>query len=420
MNLKKTLLIILFVIVAIGLGALIYFVLIRDIVGPADNANDNTNTPVNTSLPNINRITNTTSVNVNAGTSVNVNFGVVNTNTIDGVDGIARGGVTLATEVEGDSVGSVSLSDSDSSLRYLNENTGEMYKLKEDGSKEKLSDQLFIDAEDVSWSPNEDKAIISFPDGSNILYDFNTDTQVTLPKEWDDIEFSPQGSQVAYKHLSANEDSRWLAVASPDGSKVQGIEPLGDKEDDVQIAWSPDSQVVALFREGVSTESQEVYPIGMHGENFKSIKTEGRGFEGKWSPAGDKLLYAVYTSESNFNPTLYVVSASGDNTGDNTLAIGLETWVDKCTFSSNGTTIFCAVPSSLPEGSAWYPELAENTVDIIYKVDLASNSKNVLALPTSSTGKNEFTISSVFLSGDESKLYFIDDATNKIHSIQLR
>jgi len=421
MNIKKILFIILFAILVVGFGALIYFVLIRDLVGPEENENVNGNINTNAVLPNINRITNQVAANLNVNRAANINFGVVNTDMgLPEIDTVARGGETLAKEVIEESIDSVSLLESDSSLRYYDKDSGEFYKLKQDGSREKLTDQQFFDAEDIAWSPREDKAIISFPDGSNILYDFNTDEQVTLPKEWDDIKFSPQGERVAYKHLSADVDSRWLAVASPDGSQVQGIEPVGDKADDVQIAWSPNSQVVALYREGVTAGAQEIYPIGLHGENLKSIKTEGRGFEGKWSPSGDKLLYSVYTEESNYNPTLYAVSASGDSAGENTLAIGLETWVDKCTFAGSGNIVYCAVPNSLPQGSAWYPELAENTVDSIYKIDLVSNSKSVLALPVSASGRDEYTISSVFLSADETLLYYHDQRTGRIYSVQIR
>lgn len=421
MGIKKILLIIVFSLLVIGFGALIYFVLIRDLVGPEDNENINQNVNTNAVLPNINRITNQVAANLNVDQAANVNFGGVNTSTgLPEIDTVAQGGETLASEVINESIDSVSLSESDSGLRYYDRDTGEFYKLKPDGTKEKLTDQQFFDAEDIAWSPQEDKAIVSFPDGSNILYDFNTDEQVTLPKEWDDIQFSPQGERVAYKHLSADIDSRWLAVASPDGSQVQGIEPVGDEADNVQVAWSPNSQVVALFREGVTTGAQEIFPIGLQGENLKSIQTEGRGFAGKWSPSGDKLLYSVYTDESNFNPTLYVVNASGDSSGENTLAIGLETWVDKCTFANSGIVVYCAVPNSLPQGTAWYPELAENTVDSIYKIDLANNSKSVIALPVSAAGRDEYTISSVFLSADEALLYYHDQRTGRVYSVQLR
>jgi Tol biopolymer transport system component len=272
----------------------------------------------------------------------------------------------------------------------------------------------------VVWSPRENKAIVTFPDGSKVLYDFDKKQQVTLPKDWADIEFSADGNQVAFKNLVENTDNRWLGVANPDGSNVQYIEPIGDKEADVQVAWSPTSQVAALYRESSTTASQEVYFIGLHGENFKSLQTDGRGFQGAWSPNGDKLLYNVYNSASNYNPTLWITNASGDNIGVNNTSLKVNTWASKCAFASGGGSVYCAVPNSLPDGTGLYPELAATTPDTFYKIDLTTGQQTVLAEPVNSRGSDTYTASNVILSPQGDYLYFTDIQTGLVYKIQLK
>jgi len=420
MSIKKILLVIGFIIVTIAFGVLIYFVFIRDLVGPADtNENVNVVTNVNGALPVINGADNTNRVTVK---NINVPIDITpSTNVnIEGPSDIAIGGDTIAEPIVTTSVQAAEPAKSGSGIRFYDETRDKFYRVDEFGSKIELSEQKFPRATDISWSPTEDKAIITFPDGSTILYDFDADSQITLPKDWDDIEFSPTGSKVAFKNLSENENDRWLAIANPDGSEIQLVESLGDKANDVDVNWSPNGQVVALFRESVTGTAQEVYPIGIYGENFKSVLTNGRGFEGTWSADSSQLLYSVFSADTNYNPMLYLVDASGDYTGGNTMKLGLKTWSYKCTFSENAQAAYCAVPKSLKTGTGLAPNVTENTNDIIYKIDTNTGAKSIIAIPDFQGSDEEYNISSVFLSNDEHFLYLRNANTGNIHSIQLR
>lgn len=420
MSIKKILLIIAFIIVTVGFGVLIYFVFIRDLVGPT-NTNENVNVVSNTNgaLPIINGADNANRVPV---TNVNTTIDITpptNVN-IEGPSVIAIGGDTRAEPIVTTSVQAAEPVKSGAGIRFYDETRDKFYQTDRFGNNIELSEQTFPQASEIAWSPTEDKAIITFPDGSKILYDFDADSQITLPKDWDDIEFSPTGTKVAFKNLSENESDRWLAIANPDGSEIQLVESLGDKAKDVDVNWSPNGQVVALFRESITGTAQEVYPIGLYGENFKSVTTNGRGFEGTWSSDGSQLLYSVYSADTNYNPMLYLVDASGDYTGGNSMKLGLKTWSYKCTFSENAQAAYCAVPKSLKTGSGLAPEVTENTNDIIYKIDTNTGSKSILAIPDFQASDEEYNISSVFLSNDEQYLYLINSNTGNVHSIQLR
>ncbi|MDD5040020.1 MAG: hypothetical protein PHY34_02615 [Patescibacteria group bacterium] len=422
MQSKRVLLIIAFIVLIIALGALIYFVIGRDVFAPG-NENENVNVPtngaLNGNLPSINGTGNMNRVNV-ANTNAPVNIPTLQNVNAGGVTPIAGGGETTATPAVSRSVKAAEPALSGKGMRYYDERRGKFYTIDENGNATEMSDKAFPEAEEIDWSPAQDKAIITFPDDSKIVYDFENETQVTLPKTWDDTEFDPTGTKIGFKNLSDDEGDRWLAYSKSDGSEVQLIEPIGDKERDVDVNWSPNGQVLALYRESNDATAQEVYPIGLFGENFKSVVTYGRGFEGTWSADGTQLLYSVFTSESDFQPVLYLVDSSGDMTGANHMRLGLRTWSTKCAFAKLENAAYCAVPQSLPEGSGLVPETATNTNDVMYRIDTNTGTSTVLAVPAFDDGQRDYTVSSVFLTADEKHLNFIDANTSNVYSIQIK
>jgi hypothetical protein len=204
-------------------------------------------------------------------------------------------------------------------------------------------------------------------------------------------------------------------TANPDGSGMKYLEPLGEKALDVQTGWSADNQVVAVYREGIDFERQEIFPLGQNNENFPSLVVNGRGYEGSWSPGSNSLLYSVYNQDSGYRPTLYLSKTSGAGTSA-VYNTGLNTWSDKCAFGESKA--YCAVPMSLPQYSGLYPQLGQNTIYNFYEVDLNSGSSNLLAIPIASNGQF-FGVDNIVLSTDENYLYFSDGLTGELYSLQI-
>lgn len=419
---RRVLLIIAFILIVIVFGALIYFVFLRDLFGPETNAN-NANTPTNQVtngvLPNTNSATN--GVPVNGLTNVNRLVNIEPTTNVNaGPDQIAQGGETLAGYVASADAEGVSTTPDGNGIRFYDRDQGLFFMLDSLGTKVKLSEQLFPQAESIVWAPKSNKAIVTYPDQSKIVYDFDRQSQVTLPREWTDVAFNPNGDKLAFKNESTNTDDRWLAISNADGSQVQGIEPLGDNGNNVDVNWSPTGQVVATYREAQNASQQEVYLVGTQGENFKSIPTDGRGFEGTWSPDASQLLYSVYNADSRYNPVLYLVDASGDSTGGNTVNLGLQTWSFKCAFAHGSPAAYCAVPRFLPDGSGIVPEVATNTNDLIYRINTDTGIRTLVAMPSLASGNENYTVVNVVMSNDDRRLYFTDANTGNIYSIQLQ
>ncbi len=328
---------------------------------------------------------------------------------------IARGGLTKVTDY-GDA-GVQDFVSGPSGVLFYDKRASQFYKL--EGSKiVTLSDQKFYNVDKVTWSRGLDKAVLEYPDGSNAIYDFKNNKQVTLPKELTDFSFDATGSLIAGKWFGETNDENWLMVGNADGSGFRLIEPLGDRGHNVQVDLSPNNQVVALVRKPADADLQTITPIGLRGENFSAFNVPGLKFESKWSPTGNALLYNVATAKDDYNPSLWITTGTTETLGNSHLDLKLNTWASKCSFDSSGNSIYCAEPTSLPRGAGLYPELAQGVADAFYRIDLRSGQKIPLALPVGN--QIAYSAASVFLSTDESQLYFVEATTGRLHSIRLK
>ncbi|MBI5076804.1 hypothetical protein HZB94_00265 [Candidatus Falkowbacteria bacterium] len=330
------------------------------------------------------------------------------------VDEIAKGGVTKIATLNFEPTGVLTLDKDGGSAITYNSKDGRFYAIDRDGDKKQLNEHVYKNVKNISWSPKKEQAIMEFPDGSNVLYNFDSDKQITLPKDWTEFSFSKSGNQIAFKDMTANPEYRFLAVANADGSGQKYIEYIGDDVNNFKIDWSPNGQMVAQYKTGKSVNTSKLFFLGQNGENFKAITVNGYGVETKWAPAGDKLVYNSYSVSSENKPQLYVVDAAGDNIGYNHNSLKLSTWINKCAFSG-ANTLYCAVPKQMPEGAGLVPSLADNTPDYIYKVDLETGVKSFVAEP-----EFDYTIDKMQVSEDGATLYFTDKTTQELHMMKLQ
>ena len=328
----------------------------------------------------------------------------------------AQGGLTQTTALTSGQARFSTVSSDGKNANYYDPNSGKFFRVTPNGQATQLSSQTFADAQKVTWSTQNDKAIIEYPDNSKILYNFTTQKQATLPKHWEDFSFSAQGDKIAAKSIGVSVENRWLVIANPDGSEAKTIEPLGKNVDKVKVSWSPAGGVIAFAAIGdaLGFARKEIIPLGPNNENYKPLVVEGMSFEPKWAPDGGKLIYSTFNADSNYAPTLWFTEAQGDNMGANRHKLNINTWADKCTFADN-ETVYCAVPDVLEKGVGFVPELAKSSPDTLYKVDLKTNLKNMVAVP-----EGNLSMSNLIISADKSTLYFTDNLTGQLKQMKLK
>jgi len=417
LNWKRILLLIGFLLIVVIIAYLLYLFFLKP--GIPTTPATNTNTDVTGILP---------AANVNGNIPVNANAGTLTPGTNTSVAAppaelpagsavaseIANGGLTKTKSLTTEKSYGTTLSGDGSSLLYYNKDSSHFYRITASGKQTLLADKVFYEVENITWSPDKNQAILEYPDGSNIIYNFKTNEQITLPKHWEDFSFSPNGNEIVFKSIGSGEENRWLAISKADGSQAEKIELLGNKDATVFPDWSPNNQVIATFVEDETADRQTLYFVGLNDENFKSTTLEGRGFEGVWSTSGDLLLYSVYSSQTDFKPSLWIVSAQGENIGGNRKSLSLETWADKCSFTNN-ETVYCAVPKDLTEGAGIFYQELDNSPCDIYKIDLKTGYKSIIATPS-----EDQNIETVVVSGDGSYLYYTSNDDGRIYQIRLK
>lgn len=404
-NLKKALLIIVFVIVIAGVGYLLYSFFFK-----SSTPSSQIETPISENnpgngLPQSGTGTGTTTENGSNGLPAGGSESGSGENNGQGPNS-ATNNQPLASNAASPAVSQ------NGSLNFYNSLDNRFYSLDNQGKLVTLSDKQFYNVKNVTWSAVGQKAIIEYPDGSKIRYDFDRKNQVTLPKHWEDFRFSPDGDQIVAKSMGLDPNNRWLIVANDDGSKAKQIEDLGENADQVIPSWSPNGQSIAFFVDGTDFDRKEVYFIGQNGENFKSASVEGRGFDPLWTPNGQQLVYSVYSSTTDYNPTLWISDAQGDSIGANRRPLNLSTWASKCTFS--GSDLYCAVPNTLERGSGLFGPDKFTTQDSLYKIDLSTGLKRPIVFD------GNYSMNHLSVSPDGSYIYFIDSANNQLRKIKIR
>jgi hypothetical protein len=340
------------------------------------------------------------------------------------IDDVAQGGFTNSQEVVSKDVKSPDFSNSNDALVYYDQQNQSFYRVNDDGSIFKMSDNKFYSVVDVVWSPTKNQALIEYPEDANvaynkILYDFDQDRALTsFQKEMKDFNFSNNGENISAKWIGDYRDHNYLVTSDIYGNGFKFVEPIVDKQDDVQTIWSPDSEILATYRETFDGDRQEIFFINENNKNLKSLVVDGRGFEAKWSPKGNKIVYSVFNSRTDYSPTLWIANGQGDGLGGGKRYVGLNTWIDKCDFSQNNSDlIYCAVPDYLPQGSAWYPELAKDVPYHIYRVDINTGRKEKVADPIVNGAR--VSIDEIHLGEDDQVLYYTNESDGHLYSIDL-
>ncbi len=407
---KRILYAVLLLLAAIAIGYILYVVFFaRPGEGPT---NENVNNVNGGGLPNINDIL----------SNLNIPTGNVNAPTtgLPGVDSVASGGLTETEVLTPQVAAQEPAVAKDGSVRYYDPESGKFYKVDGNGNITQIGDAQFRGVETVAWADTTNETILEFPDGSNIYYNLDTGKQVTLPKEFEEFDFSPTSSQIAFKYMHIDPERRVLAVSNPDGSSARTLESLGNHADRVDVEWSPTGKVAASYAEFIDLNRQEVGFVGLKGENFKGTIVEGRGLQSQYSTDGKNLLYSVYSSSTDYKPSLWIVAADGDSIGDNRRELKLNTFADKCAFSSDSTTVYCGVPSSQEYGFGLEPDILEGVPDDIYKINLVTGTKTKVATPVDANGQAVYSVENMVVSSNGSQLYFRDSQTNQLVKVRLQ
>jgi hypothetical protein len=301
-------------------------------------------------------------------------------------------------------------------VRYYDPINGKFYKMTPDGLSKPLSDKTYPNVDSVSWANTSDQAILTYPDGSNIHVDFQTDSQETLPKHWEDFTFSTNDRQIVAKTITTSPESRYLVIADPNGKNARAIEPLGENASQTFSAWTANDQIIAYATVGdaLGLDRQQIILVGKNHENYKSLLVEGRGFEPLWSPTGNWIIYSVWTTANGYKPQLWVSGGSPGNLNDNRHDLNIQTWANKCAWHTD-TLLYCGVPQSVADGAGLQQDTYEYSVqDHIVKIDLEAGTVTNLGTPDGA-----FSVKQPVVTADGEQFIFTDASTGYLYAYRL-
>jgi hypothetical protein len=300
--------------------------------------------------------------------------------------------------------------------RFYNPDDGRFYRADADGTITLLGEKQFFNLKSVSWGNRSDQAILDFPDGSNIFYDFTTKIQTTLPKHWEDFTFSPGDTRVSAKSIGIDPENRFLIETNPNGTEARAIEPLGDNGNLVKTAWSPSEQIIAYAKTGEpqSNHFQEILFVGKNHENFRSLIAPGQDFLPSWSPSGKTLLFSVYHPDTENKPSLWLASGEAGTIGTNRKSLNIATWADKCAWASDNQ-IYCAVPKNLPANAGLSRRDFATLPDDIFRIDINAGTFTKINTPDQTR-----PVRKPVLSKDGTKLLFSDAETGRLYSYTIK
>ncbi len=321
------------------------------------------------------------------------------------VAAVANGGPTAAITLTTSAVTAPTIN-ANGTVSYYDPGTGKFFGIDQNGTAAPLSSASFPQASNVTFSSSGREAAVEFPDGTNVVYNFDKSTQSTLPAHWEDFSFSADGNQVAAKSIGADPTARSLVISAADGSSATSIAALGANNDRVSVNWSPDGNIIGFSATGATGSvfgQNEVYLIDKNGQDAGVFIVSGTDFHAKWAPDSSHVIYSVADASQEYRATLWYADKDGDRVGAARRQIPLQTLSSKCAFSTS-TTLYCAVPASMPANGGSDPALI-TAVDTLYKVDLNTMSTSIVAIPAVPTQMQNLSISPA-----QDLLYYTDQS----------
>ena len=301
----------------------------------------------------------------------------------------------------------------DRKVKYYLKSNGHVVESDFDGSNSSLfSSSVLLNLLDVSWSPDKNRVIVLFNQGGEIkkgFYDHKTRQSVSLADGLKSFAWSPDSGEIAYQFINSNESN--ISISNPDGSGWKTI--FETKIKDLIVEWPQNSRISIRTRSSGLAPSV-VYLIDADNGKFEKIIQETFGLAFLWSPLGNKALYSE-TDENGKNLKLKVFDVDSRSSKD----LNFSTLPEKCAWSKDNKTIFCAVPEEIPSPLILPDDYYKNKIsfdDVFWRFNLETGERiNIL--------KDKETVAvdakALLLSPLEDYLLFINQKDGRLYSLSL-
>jgi len=299
-------------------------------------------------------------------------------------------------------------------IKYYLQKNGLVFSSSFDGSNiETLSTNELKDLSKIIWSPDAKKVIgiLGSAAAKKYFYDHETKKAVLLNENIQLIAWAPSSQKIAYHYETPDGQYNNINIANPDGTNWRSI--FQTRLTDLIIQWpSPDK--IYIFNKPSGSTQSSLFAIDPDSGDFAKILSDLYGLAAKFSPDGQKMIYAS-TEQNGKNLKLYVAQADGNQLKE----LPLKTLPEKCVWSLDNETLFCAVPQQFSEHAVWPDDYNLGRISIsddFYIINANSLQKTKIAGPGTA---QSFDAQNLILSPNGDYLFFINKKDGLVYNIKL-
>jgi len=299
-------------------------------------------------------------------------------------------------------------------VKYFSRTSGNVFESDFDGSGiKKLSSVNLSNLIKVIWSPDKDKVVGIFSEKEAIkkyFYDYVNNQSAVLSEKISYVAWSPDSKKIAYHFIDSSSEQNNISISNPDGTDWKNI--FKTRLDNVIVEW-PIKEKISLRTPPSGLAQGVLYAINSTTGDFFKIISDAFGLYVNWSPKGDKILFSSTDSRGK-NPTLNLSNEKGTSLKNLKLA-GL---ADKCVWSNDDKTIFCALPQEISQNATWPDDYYKGLVilrDDIYKINLETEQRTKII---GSTDEISYDAQGLFLSPKEDYLFFVNRGNGLLYSLK--
>jgi len=297
-------------------------------------------------------------------------------------------------------------------VKYYLSSNGNIFESDFNGlNKKQLSSDNLNGLIKVLWSKNKDKVINIFEKNyllEKYLYNYNTDSLTLLDPKIRWIAWSLTQDKIAYQYYNSQTEDNNISISNPDGSEWENI--LSTRMKNLIVEW-PHKDKIAIRTKPSGLAQSVIYEINLFDNNLKKIIEETYGLTALWSPLGNKILISETNSQGK-NLKLKLADLDEQIIKELTFV----TLPEKCVWSQDNKTIFCAIPKDIPISSVMPDDYYKEELlfsDEIWRINLET--EDIVKIEE----KDDFDAKELLLSPLEDYLLFINQKDDLLYSLEL-
>jgi len=300
-------------------------------------------------------------------------------------------------------------------LRYITKNDGALYTSDLDG-KNRTKEQFVTLSGLIKtlWSPDQEKLINIYADTFGVkrfYYNLADKSAVPLIKNMNWVEYSKTQDKIVYHYEDPSQNTNTIAVANADGSLSQSI--LNTRIRDIRLQWVTDDKIsISTAPSGLS--ENVLYFTKISNPKLVRVLSGIYGLTSLWSNDGKRVIFSQ-TDRNGNNVRLFSANENGLDVKDT----NLKTLPEKCIFSKDNVSVYCAEPISIPENAILPDDYYKKTFsvnDAIWKVNLETGKKDLLYQFQEDLN---FDVSEMTLVKDEAILFFVNRNNGFLYRLEL-